>query len=612
MNFIKRFKKSVIFCILFIGMVVCSLATVSHFLYKENINKTNNIELQEKIIGKPIFDSELFNITNITNNSATLKLIVQNDFTSEDAENGVFDFDPENDVVLLWDKNKDGKFNLSESYETNGGWNKGVFQYIGEEHYDSSLNKFNSYEYKINDLKSNKEYSNFGIYIKSNSSDWKINDWSNFPNDIIINDDKYLFFISDDVLFYTLKTDVLKIIILSIVIFVILVILFILILLKSRTFINRHISLSLYFDGEKSYAEKELILNLVNASRFPHIWNSNENDLILISAGRNLDAIFQKTPDVHGGYRIYITEDTGSKRSLMSIMAASRFNEFHIGVKGHQETHHAKILSDKQTKNITKIISKSENIVNKEARNEIIKKFTKKHSIKDAKINSKSKKPISHISDTKSTMNSLRYQIIFPDNHILISKNQRDKWPEEILFYHVYNGKLYEIENKFMGRYGHLYEFDLIDLQPASIYVGLSASIDGGKTICPSAALFGITRDEFEVIHSKTHSHLGKPKNSKVPKRNLWDKKEAEKYLEKSSLKRMYDVIVKKHFENDHPESFLLSENAGIYYEDYISKWLIDEPKNKKGKFVKKENVQFENMSTSEKFAGYAFEDKFI
>ncbi len=591
--------------------------------YYENTLSTNTIS---SLSDDPLFKTKQYNLPlientfrwyDVTPNEAkfSFSYIVDDEDTHTE---GYLEFDDQHDIVLLW--NEDGStqsevdettgtsydynsYSISESYELddaegNGvGQNPGVLKYIGTE--DATTQQpVATVSYSVSGLKSFTEYNNFAIYIKSSDSDWVLDDYSNKNGDFIIPvEDDRIFDISTafglktphDVVFYYF------IIILLLLIILINAILFL--VLKWIIWWNKHMRLSLYYDGSASFDQGELIINLLHVNKYPKLWNAHESDLILIAAGRTIDATFKRDSSLHNGYRIYVTEETTSKRTVLSIMSASKYNQYSIGVKGDHETFHATVLSDQKAKRITKLIAQTDLETYNKTRETILSDIAQKVE-KD--YGKKAKKTqvtdlVASISDAKTTAHSLRYQVLFPkDSNMLEKAGITDlsdpETSEKLKFFHLFHGHLYELEYKFIGKYGSLYEFDFINLDPASIYVGITVSLNKGIDMRPSAALYGVTKELDGTFPSKTDSHLGKPSSeSSANPYPLWTEDDAREYLEDKALARAYDIITKKHYEDENIDNFMPLQRAHEYYEDYIVKWLNNAPEEKE-KFIKKMN----------------------
>ncbi len=528
---------------------------------------------------------------------------------------GYLEFDERYDIALLW--NEDGgtnevidettgttskfeEYTMSESFELKDefgnevGVNPGRLEYVRTEE-ATTQQPVATVTYQLYGLKSYTEYSNFAIYIKSPDSEWVLNDYSNKSESFVIPvDDDRIFDIPNsikletphDVLFYYL--------IIILLLFIIVVMATIFLVIRWIIWWNKHMRLSLYYDGSASFNQGELIINLLHVNKYPKLWNAHEQDLILIAAGRSLDATFKKDDSLHNGYRIYVTEDTASKRTVLSIMSASKYNQYSIGIKGDHETYHATVLSDQKAKKITRMIAQTDLETYNKTRETILSDIAQKVD-KDYGKNSFEKTSntlVASISDTKTTTTSLRYQVLFPKDSSLLKQYKlddlnADEARKRLKFYYIYHGELYEFEWNFIGKYGSLYEFDFINLEPSSIYVGITTSLDGGKNMRPSSSLYGVTRETDGTFPSKTDAHLGRPTNPKANSYPIWTEDDARNNLDEKALSRLYDIVTKKHYEDENIDNFMPLQRAHEYYEDYVVKWLNEAPA-KRDKWIAK------------------------
>lgn len=597
-------------------------------------------------VGKPMLDAQdelIFNWYDIKADSVKFSITFDTQFieTIPGEEDGVIDFDPANDLLFFYDQNANSEFKMAESIavgEQNNGFG---LEYLGTDDTNHNVGiDTQTYTYEITGIDSNTEYSGFALYFKTDASYISINEPSQgYGGDFEIyhpgiNDDRYdengyidanhtIIFEDDWVAasFKTPRSDEYFTIIIWLIVALILLILLILLIIYLVIWWRRHISLSLYFDSSKSIDEGELVINLLHVNRHPKYWHAHEDDLMLFAAGRAIDCIFTKSPEVRGGYRVYITDDTGSKKVMLSIMSATRYNNWYLGVKGHQETLHAYAISDSRAKRITKMISATMTEINEETRETMLGEIVSKTDKAFGKLKENNQGIISHISDNRSTSTSLRYQVMYPEHHVLYNSFEHDQNdvddPQKKTFYYIYDGKAYEIEHKFVGKYGHLYEYDLINLEPGTIYPGLSVSLDGGKTIAPSAALYGITKTEDGVFPTKDHAKLAKPKKT-TKTHTLWTIREARAYLGDDIMHRTFDILTMSHYEDENPGKLLNPDKAKSYYDEYIDRWFVEDD----GKYdISKDwdpmkiipigKVQPSMMTTAEKLAGRAFSPRY-
>lgn len=180
---------------------------------------------------------------------------------------------------------------------------------------------------------------------------------------------------------------------------------------------------------------------------------------------------------------------------------------------------------------------------------------------------------VADVNQSMSTSTSLRYQVVIPNNHKVWDTIETKGKPRGE-FYHIYKGHAYKLESKFLGSRGSTYEWDLINLNPSSAYVGLSLEIEGNGVILPSSALYGITLDQSGEQVNLDDSILAKPVDGANPYK-MWSERVAVTYIGEQFAKRGYDIIVKKHFEEDFKDDYISLQRAHEVYSRYD--WLKGE-----------------------------------
>ncbi len=327
-----------------------------------------------------------------------------------------------------------------------------------------------------------------------------------------------------------------------------------------------HKRLALYGDIKKSVETKRIHLILDNVENKPELWNAHEDDLTLVSMGSTIPAAFVRASDGTKRYEIVYGEKL-SHLEILSLVGGVKYNKMFISNDGGETLFHANSVSDKTAKSI---YGKNNEITDhtKELRKEILSEI--KESDKFFYVNHEfdNDEVISHIHEGKTTSHTMRYQAIISDDNEVFDMGFT---PETIKFYHVYDGYCYEMESKFIGKFDHLYEWDLINLHEFSAYVGFSFSIDGGKTILPSTSLYGVTRDEDGILPVVAEANLAKPKPGVKPHK-MWNEKQAIEYIGKELTEKTYNIIVKKHYEEEHTDVFIPLHTIKQFYQDIT--WL--------------------------------------
>ncbi len=492
-------------------------------------------------------------------------------------------------VILLWDDEGDG-FTVNDSYEVNGGWNPGKFKWVVS--YDEEVDGYDTVVYEFYGLKGNTLYENFGLYINVDGSAWNVGDYSNTSistnGDIALSDpllsdnsglesnDDYFYEITLSPGFKTHHNLIFYYLIIIALLVVIGIIVLTVFIIKWLVWWNKNMTLAMYFNGGMSFQSGELIIDLLRANKVPEIWENIElEDLELFAAGRRLDAVFKRDDEINNGYRVYITESTNSKRVVLAILSASRYNEFYVGIKSKTEKHHVHILSDSRAEKLVKLVSKNSMLDDGKNREEVLKEILEKTANIDTTTAKGNNSVLSSFSEPKSTSTKLRYKLLFPSNHAELERMKDKEYiNKNSKFFYTFNGKLYPFEAVFKSRNGNLFEFDLINLQPGTIYTGIAASPNGGKIIFPTTAIYGITKNEDGTLPTKTEAKLGRPEDEDSLSYPFWDHDIAIQMHSEELMERIYSIITKKHVEYDDEDAFIHTGTAHEYYDDYIYKWI--------------------------------------
>lgn len=525
-------------------------------------SKSNKLESSsDSVYLKPLLDTIVF--TDVTEDSANLSFMYETEsIKNSKATTEFFYTNPIDGVHLLEDDGDELEMEmLSDAV-------------VGSEHILT---------YKINDLDSNEEYDDLTLFIDAYAdadlttpiSTLESPDSTFTYNTLNIKDG----FTTDHDLTYYLVIIIMLIIILALVAIAVFIVF-------SVWWWHRHISMAIYIDSTESFASGEIVLDLIHVHKYPDLLNCHEEELKLYAEGREIDAIFRRNPKMEDGYKIYLTEDAkDNKLPFLSLMEAQKYNGFYIGIGGKE--YHAQYIPDKKAREIARShYVKAKNLIgynrekilnemNDEFRKQIAQEAT--HGM------------LGHISPNKSRSHSLRYQILFPSVHKVDEHLVGEG--ENIGVYYVYKGKLYELDLKFIGVFGSMVEFDIINLEPGMIYPGLSVSFDNGKTILPSSAIYGITRDEDHQRLSKTDAQLAKPKEG-AKAYPLWTEEDAIAYVGKVVVESIKDVLTKKHYEEQTDELILRIDEAHQHHDDYVDVWF------KEARETKESNINIDNNET--------------
>ncbi len=534
------------------AMLKTDVESVSDYEITSEYSKTYSSVNEGIIEGLPLV-RDTFKFYNIKTDSAMFEFnylkIEDDDSTSTYGllqhgikEESIFFFDLQNGVHLYND-DKEMDVEFVSSYESS------------EIDYDGKAFITETATYNLLNLNSNTEYKDFELVIDKLDSEGQ----SNGVAEYILDNESTDFWTKHDMQYYAA--------LIIILILMILIIIMSLATVYTVIWWHRHISMAIYVDSKESFAHGEIVLDLVHANKYPEVMNAHEEELKLYAEGREIDAIFRRNPLVSNGFKIYITEDAkDNKLPFLSMMEAQKYNGFFIGI-GNRE-YHAQYISDKKAKAIAK--SHQRKVKNtfgdnrEEILNEMNDEFRKEVSV------TANHGLLGHISPNKSRRNSLRYKLLFPTveelNASIKPKGKGFK------MYHIYNGLLYELEVKYAGIFGSMVEFDIVNLEPGTIYPGISVSFDDGETIIPSSAIFGITKDKFNNKISKTDAMLAKPKEGSNGI-EIWPEKVAKAYVGEQVLGSIKDILTKKHYEDEFDDLILRIDVAKQYHKDYVDIW---------------------------------------
>ncbi len=328
----------------------------------------------------------------------------------------------------------------------------------------------------------------------------------------------------------------------------------------------------IYGDAALSLQENILFYNVINVEKnYPKQWEAELDAIILYVAGKEIESVPFKPDNLRGGLRFMLSGMSNSTMDILRLAASVKYDLWEISFDGGLTRIR---LYQKQSKNDRKVGRERarENGWDQDKTDKISAKTAIKQRKKDSLLKGSMPKHglLSHINETKSSATRVRYQVMVPRTNPLWERLTGAI--QDVSFYHVYEGYLYRIDSEYIGNLGNMHEFDLINLESSKAYVGISTSIDGGKTIFPSSTLYAITKDHKGLVPTLDEAELAKPKNKDVPKYDLWSEGQAINYIGEKLAKRMYDIIVKKHYEDEYTDEFLSLSRSQEFYSDYL--WL--------------------------------------
>lgn len=335
--------------------------------------------------------------------------------------------------------------------------------------------------------------------------------------------------------------------------------------------INSRNKMLIYGDAATSYKEQILFYNITNVRRFKAYWNADLKGVKIYAMGREITSVAFKTDDLPTGIRIMFSGMMNSSTETLHLIAAIKYDLWEVSFDGGESRKRLhQFHSFKDDRYARKRARAAGWGQNGKISKSLLDDYKKSEKSKHIDIKRKSGGLVSHINEGLTTTTTMRYQALFPSNHTATKLLNEDT--NAINFYHVYYGKSYKLNSKFVERTGNLWEFDLIDLEPGKIYTGLSGSFDNGKSLIPLSALYGITKKIDGELPTIDEAELAKPSDANAQVAGMPVGTLVKKYLGKETSYKYYDVIVKKHFEDSHEDDFVALTRAREFYDDF--EWL--------------------------------------
>lgn len=333
-------------------------------------------------------------------------------------------------------------------------------------------------------------------------------------------------------------------------------------------YLERKNKLSMWLDKNESMKNGKIIFNLMNVDKYDLIFNSHEDELVLYAAGMPLKTKFRRDSSFRNSYKIYLEENIDTNVKLFKYSVALKMEEFSIGISGSSETFPVKQIRDSRLDVFSRKNKLSPEELYEANKKYILSLFSNEKD-RIAAESSPSGNVIL-INKNKTTSTSIRYKVLLRPDDIFIRGVKDLK--TEFNMYYIYDGKVYPMKTRFISQSGTLVEFDLYDLEPSTIYVGLSFSPDG-KTLIPSAALYATTRDEDGDIVPKTEAKLAKGNGPDLGL-EMFDLERGREALGDLSFKRSLDVLVKKHYEDEVADAYIIADRAHTLYDEYLPRWI--------------------------------------
>ncbi len=325
--------------------------------------------------------------------------------------------------------------------------------------------------------------------------------------------------------------------------------------------------LVIYIDELGSEEKQTYTFTIYNAYKFKEIWDVNVKNLkYYIKRDEMQGVTFEKHPTINGALRLIYPTFTTLQESLKTLRAVS---EGRLSITPDDGDTFIKViqLPFREIDKIKEQKSIDEGVALKESMFLDYQNSDKKFRFEYADLIDFNKGSHIHVNESQSTSTTLRVQMYIPTTYQeKIEKIGFD--PKQVWFYFAFDGYLYGMHTVYIGKTGDVFEWDITDLEPDSAYVGLSLSSKHNPLIRPSKAFYGITKDEDGATNNLDGAQLAKP-NINMQQFKMWDEKVAIEAIGEKLTKLQYDIIVKKHYEYKHHDTFLFINNAEQHYSEF-------------------------------------------
>lgn len=332
------------------------------------------------------------------------------------------------------------------------------------------------------------------------------------------------------------------------------------------------LKIGIYADPTTTIGTGDFTLNLSNVRSCPEIWNVHEKDLILYAMGKPTKFKFIKHESIPNGYKISLKNEEINSETMLQIVAAIKYDRYKITPDKGRSFVRAYPLRKKEISKVDfRVKEKTSKISNKKIEKEFfeqVKNSEKTYYLGEGEYLKLMGGAMGHVNELKTTSDSIRIQMYVPPTSVEKRKVVLNDAENNISYYHQFSGKLYKLETNFLGIHGNIIEWEAVNLEPGKIYAGLSVSNDGGKTIAPSMALYGITKLKNGIFPTLDEVAMAKPSN-KMKSFPMWTESISKKYLGPEITAINYKIIAKKQYEFDNKNEFISLKNADQIFEKY-------------------------------------------
>ncbi len=328
-------------------------------------------------------------------------------------------------------------------------------------------------------------------------------------------------------------------------------------------------NLGIYLNVPETKKSGQMTLTIINVDKNPELFDLNLKELKLILLGRmSEEVVFERNPSIYGSINAvhspdFVTED------VISLVGAIKYQKIFITPDNGKTKYKVRSIKVKSIQAIEdKFKKQTAKKIAKEKQQDSVARLKDRMAKSDAEFylglkdridEEKTGGVLCHSVESKATKNSIRHQLYIPNGHPF--KEEFDPVANPVKFYHVYNGYLYEMDTEYVGMNGEVYKWDIINLEPNRIYVGLSYSTDGGKNIFPSSAAYGVTKSEEGHLPVIDEAYLGIPKVG-ATRNQIWSRDLVSKMYGPQFTRVYFSLMAKKHHELDIPDEFITLHDA--------------------------------------------------
>ncbi len=302
--------------------------------------------------------------------------------------------------------------------------------------------------------------------------------------------------------------------------------------------------------------------------------NAHNKDIAFYAAGFHIPGVAFKSHDYPNGIRVALTGITESTMSVIHALKATKYNLWEISFdKGVTKHSLLQVSNPKHSAAAIKFAQNSgwEVTSSREKITEEIIKKSNRSKMSLFTLDELDHKILASFNESLSTPTTMRVQFIAPNDEVALYIAGGAEKPIVNYFY-TYNGNLYKFKSRFLKKTGSLYDFELYDLEPGKVYVGIAFELNNNGLLMPSTTIYGLTKNEDGTIPTFDEAALGMPKedDKKYP---LWSEKITRAYLGDVSAEAIYKYVAKKHYENDNPDEYIAMAAIKTIYTEYD--WLL-------------------------------------